>query len=61
MSRARAAAEAVVAVVLLVALWPVVAVCAATAGLSLAWDEYTERRRVRRERAALAARWGEVS
>ena len=50
MSRARTVAEHVVAVVLLVALSPVLAVCAAMAGLSLAVDEARARWRVRQAR-----------
>ena len=59
MSRARTVAEHVVAVVLLLLLSPVLLTCAAMAGVSLVWDEWAQRRQVRRERMDLAAGWGE--
>lgn len=59
MSRARTVAEHVVAVAALVVLSPVLLTCAAMAGLSLVWDEWAQRRQVRRERMDLAAGWGE--
>nr|WP_300338762.1 hypothetical protein [Actinomyces sp.] len=60
MSRARTAAQAVTAGALIVAMSPLLAVCAGFAGLSLVLDEAAQRRRTRRERAALAAVRGEV-
>lgn len=60
MSRAHTATESVLAVTGLLLLSPVLLACAAMAGVSLVWDECAERRRVRREKTYLAARWGET-
>lgn len=53
MSRARTATESVLAVTGLLLLSPVLVTCAVMAGVSLVWDEWAQRRQVRRERMDL--------
>lgn len=57
MSRARTAAESVLAVIGLLLLSPVLLTCAAMAGVSLVWDEACARWRVRQARRWAAGGW----